>query len=184
MTAPQEAGLKLLYSGEFGPPPPGPVVNIEPEDNKLQSKRASRRTRRSLDPKPIVESTQYPAHHTSYRLPLLPIRKPFAPRSYRTQVERGLVPNSPGALVAQYDDKVYSGQFSLDASIFYSCTQDHNIWVYDANSTGDKATDHVSGHQSRMKILNRVRGIYGNWTVTDSHLSPDNERFVPDLLMT
>ncbi|CAE6440918.1 unnamed protein product [Rhizoctonia solani] len=177
-TEPQAAGLKLLYSGEFGPPPPGPVTRIEQEDQRPQSKRASRRARRSLEPTPRLEANQYPAHHTNYRLPTSPIRGAFAPRYYRMESARGLVPNSPGAIVAQYDDKVYSGQFSFDASIYYSCTQGHDIWVYDANSTGDIVTHPQTGHRSRMNVLNRVKGIYGNWTVTDSHLSPDNERLI------
>ncbi|KDN40541.1 hypothetical protein RSAG8_08013, partial [Rhizoctonia solani AG-8 WAC10335] len=178
VTEPETDGLKLLYSGEFGPPPPGPVTNIEQDDQKPQSRRATRRARRSLEPTPKVEANQYPAHYTTYRLPMSPIRGPFAPRNYRTETARGLVPNSSGAIVALYDDKVYSGQFSLDANIYYSCTQGHDIWVYDANSTGDKTTHPQTGHQSRMNVLNRVKGVYGNWTVTDSHLSPDNERLI------
>ncbi|KAG8733174.1 hypothetical protein FRC11_008176 [Ceratobasidium sp. 423] len=181
VTEPQTAGLKLLYSGEFGPPPPGPVTNIEQEEQKqqkLQSRRAARRARQSLEPTPTAETNQYPAHHTTYRLPVSPIRSPFASRNYRVETARGLVPNSPGAIVAHYEDKVYSGQFSLDASIYYSCTQGHDIWVYDANSTGDIITHSQTGHRSRMNVLNRVKGIYGNWTVTDSHLSPDNERLI------
>ncbi|CAE6400734.1 unnamed protein product [Rhizoctonia solani] len=172
------AGLRLLYSGEFGPPPPGPVTNVEQEENKPQSKRATRRARRSLDPTPKIEVNQYPAHHTTYRLPPARIRSPFAPRNYRMEAARGLIPNSSGAVVALYEDKVYSGQFSLDANIYYSCTQGHDIWVYDANSTGDITTHPQTGHKSRMQVLNRVKGVYGNWTVTDSHLSPDNERLI------
>ncbi|KAF8756267.1 WD40 repeat-like protein [Rhizoctonia solani] len=178
ITEPQTAGLRLLYSGEFGPPPSGSVNNIEQEENRPQSKRATRRARRSLDPTPKIEVNQYPAHHTTYRLPLTPIRSPFAPLNYRIETARGLVPNSSGAIVALYDDKVYSGQFSLDANVYYSCTQGHDIWVYDANSTGNIVTHPQTGHKSRMEVLNRVKGIYGNWTVTDSHLSPDNERLI------
>jgi hypothetical protein len=176
----QEAGLKLLYSGEFGPPPAGPVVNIQQTPKKPQSRRAARRAQRSPVPqssKPI-ENLVYPSHDSTYRVPSSPIRTPYASHYYRVEAARGLVPNSPGAIVAQYEDRVYSGQFSLDASIFYSCTQGHDVWVYDANSSGEKRVDPASRHGSRMKLLNRVKGVYGNWTITDSHLSPDNERYV------
>ncbi|KAJ1301469.1 hypothetical protein OPQ81_008726 [Rhizoctonia solani] len=105
VTEPEMAGIKLLYSGEFGPPPREPVTNIEQEDQKPQSKRATRRARRSLDPTPKVEANQYPAHYTTYRLLMPPIRGPFAPRNYRVETARALVPNSPGAIVAEYDDK-------------------------------------------------------------------------------
>ncbi|KAG8697733.1 hypothetical protein FRC09_007675 [Ceratobasidium sp. 395] len=180
VVAPQEAGLNLLYSGEFGPPPMKPVIKAQKPVQKPQSRRAARRAQRSPVPpsSETVESPTYPSYDTTYRLSRSNVRTPFAPHYYRTETARGLVPNSPGAVVAEYQDKAYSGQFSLDASIFYSCTQGHDIWVYDTNSSGEKRTDPVTRHKSRMKLLNRVRGVFGNWTVTDSHLSPDNERIV------
>lgn len=180
VTTPQEAGLKLLYSGDFGPPPAGPVANIEKPIQKPLSRRAARRAQRSPVPpsSETMENPMYPAHDTTYHVPQPNKRTPFTSHYYRTEAARGLVPNSPGAVVAQYEDKAYSGQFSLDASVFYSCTQGHDIWVYDANSSGEKRTDYATGHRSRMKLLNRVKGVYGNWTVTDSHLSPDNERII------
>ncbi|QRV97565.1 WD domain, G-beta repeat protein [Ceratobasidium sp. AG-Ba] len=180
VTTPQEPGLKLLYSGEFGPPPAGPMDNVEKPVQKPLSRRAARRAERSPVPPPseTIEAPAYPAHDTTFRIPEPNLRTPFVPYYYRAEAARGLVPNSPGAVVASYEDKAYSGQFSLDASFFYSCTQGHDIWVYDANSSGEKRTDPITGHKSRMKLLNRVKGVYGNWTVTDSHLSPDNERIV------
>lgn len=190
VTEPQEAGLKLLYSGDFGPPPSGPVEGTKQAHSKPQSRRASRRARRTSEATTLDEEEDalvnpaYPAYHTSYRLPVSPLRTPFAGQHYRAEVARGLIPNSPGSIVAQYQDKAYSGQFSLDANIFYSCTQGHDVWVYDANSTGKKRKDPVTRHESRMKLLNRVKGVYGNWTITDSHLSPDNERCAPHLSLT
>ncbi|KAG9124027.1 hypothetical protein FRC07_013145 [Ceratobasidium sp. 392] len=180
VTTPQEAGLELLYSGDFGPPPAKPVTKTQKPKQKPQSRRAARRAQRSPVPPSaeMAESPTYPSYDTAYRVPRSGVRTPFAPHYHRMETARGLVPNSPGAIVAHYEDKAYSGQFSLDASVFYSCTQGHNIWVYDANSSGEKRVDPVTRHTSRMKLTNRVRGVFGNWTITDSHLSPNNERIV------
>ncbi|KAG9097310.1 hypothetical protein FRC06_007701 [Ceratobasidium sp. 370] len=180
VTSPQEAGLKLLYSGDFGPPPTEPAVKTEKPVQKPQSRRAARRAQRSPVPpsSETVEGPTYPSYDTTYRVPRPRVRTPFAPHYHRAETARGLVPNSPGTVVAQYEDKAYSGQFSLDASVFYSCTQGHDIWVYDANSSGEKRVDPITRHTSRMKLLNRVKGVLGNWTITDSHLSPDNEHVV------
>ncbi|KAG8698821.1 hypothetical protein FRC08_005685, partial [Ceratobasidium sp. 394] len=180
ITSPQEAGLKLLYSGDFGPPPTGPVAKTERPAQKPQSRRAARRAQRSPVPPSLetVEGPTYPSYDTTYCVPQPRARTPFAPHYYQAEAARGLVPNSPGTVVAQYEDKAYSGQFSLDASVFYSCTQGHDIWVYDANSSGEKRFDPITRHTSRMKVLNRVKGVLGNWTITDSHLSPDNEHVV------
>jgi DDB1- and CUL4-associated factor 11 len=29
-----------------------------------------------------------------------------------------------------------------------------------------------------MKVIKVIQGVSGGWTITDAHLSPDNERFV------
>lgn len=33
-----------------------------------------------------------------------------------------------------------------------------------------------SDHESTLKILKTIQGRPGRWTITDSHLSPNNER--------
>jgi len=33
-------------------------------------------------------------------------------------------------------------------------------------------------HETTLKVLKTVQGCHGSWTITDSHLSPDNERRV------
>ncbi|KAG9087923.1 hypothetical protein FS749_002555 [Ceratobasidium sp. UAMH 11750] len=158
----------------------GRIAKTERPAQKPQSRRAARRAQRSPVPPSLetVEGPTYPSYDTTYCVPQSRARTPFAPHYYRAEAARGLVPNSPGTVVALYEDKAYSGQFSLDASVFYSCTQGHDIWVYDANSSGEKRVDSITRHMSRMKVLNRVKGVLGNWTITDSHLSPDNEHVV------
>jgi len=36
--------------------------------------------------------------------------------------------------------------------------------------------DQDRDHESTLKVLKTIRGHPGRWTITDSHLSPDNER--------
>lgn len=36
--------------------------------------------------------------------------------------------------------------------------------------------DHDRDHESTLKVLKTIQGHPGRWTITDSHLSPDNER--------
>ena len=35
-----------------------------------------------------------------------------------------------------------------------------------------------------MKVIKVIRGSPGGWTITDAHLSPDNERLVSFLMRT
>ena len=32
------------------------------------------------------------------------------------------------------------------------------------------------GHKSNMKVIKSIQGHHGQWTITDSHLSPNNEK--------
>lgn len=34
-----------------------------------------------------------------------------------------------------------------------------------------------------MKVIKVIQGISGGWTITDAHLSPDNERYVYHFVM-
>lgn len=33
-------------------------------------------------------------------------------------------------------------------------------------------------HDTTMHAMKSIEGVHGNWTITDSHLSPDNERMI------
>lgn len=44
---------------------------------------------------------------------------------------------------------------------------------------GDIHFEMDSHHQTTMKVHKSIRGIESGWTITDSHLSPDNERCIP-----
>ena len=42
----------------------------------------------------------------------------------------------------------------------------------------------VADEPTTMKVIKVIRGSPGGWTITDAHLSPDNERLVSFLMRT
>jgi DDB1- and CUL4-associated factor 11 len=38
------------------------------------------------------------------------------------------------------------------------------------------------GEPTTMKVIKVIQGVSGGWTITDAHLSPDNERFAYQVL--
>jgi len=73
-------------------------------------------------------------------------------------------------------------------------SKDFRLHIYDMTSpplppspysrrprnTGRSATgvwdDVEHDHDTTLKVLKTIQGCPGRWTITDSHLSPDNER--------
>jgi len=165
VTEPKPAGVELLNSGEFG--------------------RLSSRKRPSSLPHRIRS------------------RQARVQRPYRQDLAHGLVPNSNGTVVARYSANAYSGQYSADASFYYSeitfnlistdliiviitdylinvvaCCRDFRIHIYDTTAppSSKPIINTQENHQTTMKTIKTIRGVVGSWTITDSHLSPDNER--------
>ena len=67
---------------------------------------------------------------------------------------------------------------------------DFNLHVYDMTAPQIPGKtpnllhyDNDSGHRTTMKVLKTIKGIPEGWTITDSHLSPDNERYFPLLCL-
>lgn len=111
---------------------------------------------------------------------------------------QGMVPNSRGVVVAEYGDNVYSGQFSaggsavprfvcstqrvsdLDSSFYYTCVQDFRMHVYDTTrpitQPPRQSLRSLGTHTTTMHVAKTIDGVGDGWTITDSHLSPDNER--------
>ncbi|KZT30917.1 WD40 repeat-like protein [Neolentinus lepideus HHB14362 ss-1] len=155
---PQEAGLKLLTSGEFG--------------------RIGNRFKSSHGQKHFNIYRAIKDRATSLRPPS------------REELAGDLIPNSNGTAVARYSSNAYSGQFSDDSSFYYTCVQDFTLNVYDMTAPPNRPTpnrvpstrrrhhtaDSNDDHQTTMKVINSIQGNPGSWTITDSHLSPDNER--------
>ncbi|KAG8837120.1 hypothetical protein FRB91_011162 [Serendipita sp. 411] len=92
----------------------------------------------------------------------------------RDELSQDVVPNSAGTVVARYGSNVYAGQFSTDASFYYTCVQDFRLHIYNTKAP-TLQNPHIDGdHVSTMKHNKSIRAVPGGWTITDSHLSPDN----------
>ena len=75
---------------------------------------------------------------------------------------KGLIPSSRADTVINYDQRCYSGQFSDDGNFFFSCSQDFQVRMYDTSNPYD------------WKYYKTVDFPFGQWTITDATLSPDN----------
>ncbi|OBZ68544.1 LEC14B protein [Grifola frondosa] len=105
--------------------------------------------------------------------------------SYKEDLASDIIPNSSGTAVAAYNANAYVGQFSSDSAFYYTCVRDFRLHVYDTSAplrpfgppcAPGYSTD--NGHQSSMKVIKTITAHPGRWTITDSHLSPDNQRMI------
>lgn len=100
-----------------------------------------------------------------------------------------LIPNSAGVTVARYPAPCYSGQYSMDASLYYTCTRDMRIHIYDATRAPRKSVlevDEDLGVRRRwlrgmmleqttsLHPIQTIEVLQGQWTVTDATLAPDS----------
>lgn len=76
---------------------------------------------------------------------------------------QSLLPTTQAENIIHYDDPVYSGQFSDDGNFFYSVCQDFNVRMYDTSNPYN------------WKHYKSVHYPWGQWTLTDASLSPDNK---------
>jgi DDB1- and CUL4-associated factor 11 len=78
-------------------------------------------------------------------------------------IRQSLIPGTPADQILHFEDPVYSGQFSDDGRFFYSCSQDFKIRLYDTTNPYN------------WKLYKTVHYPWGQWTLTDASLSPDNK---------
>ncbi|KAJ7757545.1 WD40 repeat-like protein [Mycena metata] len=150
VTEPQEAGVKLLHSGDFGR-----------VGNKIKSRRGD------LNITKVLRSRASQAR----------------PKFYKEDYISGLIPNTNGTSVAEYDANVYTAQYSNDSSFFYTCSQDSRLNVFDTTApadprqTGSRRANNQS-MRTNMKVMNSIQAHPARWTISDVNLSADNERMV------
>ncbi|RCI09804.1 hypothetical protein L249_3891 [Ophiocordyceps polyrhachis-furcata BCC 54312] len=77
-------------------------------------------------------------------------------------VTQSLIPGTRADQIVHYDQPVYSGQFSDDGNFFFSCSQDFKVRMYDTSNPFE------------WKHYKTVSYPWGQWTLTDASLSPDN----------
>ncbi|KAL7790761.1 WD40 repeat-like protein [Trichoderma ceciliae] len=75
---------------------------------------------------------------------------------------QSFIPGSEAEKIIHYDHPIYSGQFSDDGNFFFSCCQDFNVRMYDTSNPYN------------WKLYKTVSYPFGQWTLTDASLSPDN----------
>ncbi|KAK4151915.1 LEC14B protein [Chaetomidium leptoderma] len=74
---------------------------------------------------------------------------------------QSMIPSTKPEMVIHYDDPVCCGQFSDDGNFFYSC--DFKVRLYDTSSPYN------------WKHYKTATYPFGQWTMTDADLSPDNK---------
>jgi WD repeat-containing protein 23 len=77
-------------------------------------------------------------------------------------IRQDLIPESAADTIIHYNSRCYSGQFSDDGNFFFSCAQDFRVRMYDTSNPYD------------WKYYKTVIYPFGQWTITDASLSPDN----------
>ena len=74
-----------------------------------------------------------------------------------------MIPSSNADTIIHYDHRCYSGQFSDDGNFFFSCAQDFKVRMYDTSNPYN------------WRYYKTVNYPYGQWTITDASLSPNNK---------
>ncbi|EMD41857.1 hypothetical protein CERSUDRAFT_110417, partial [Gelatoporia subvermispora B] len=151
ITTPKEEGLELLMSGEFG------RVRHQVNSRNKDSNVARLLLNRGASARPVE----------------------------REDVASDLLPNTGGTAVAHYGANAYVGQYSSDSAFYYTCVRDFRLHVYDTSAPlkpyapgGRSRSQDNSGHETTMKEIKTIAAHPGRWTITDSHLSPDNQRMI------
>ncbi|KAL9599967.1 MAG: hypothetical protein Q9179_003384 [Wetmoreana sp. 5 TL-2023] len=85
-----------------------------------------------------------------------------SPHRTNRLASQGLIPSSNADTIIHYNARCYSGQFSDDGNFFFSCAQDFKVRMYDTSNP------------YKWKYYKTAVYPYGQWTITDASLSPDN----------
>ena len=88
--------------------------------------------------------------------------RPSTSRQNRLIAQELIPSTSTADKIIHYDSRAYSGQFSDDGNFFFSCTQNFKVRMYDTSNPYD------------WKYYKTVDYPFGQWTITDATLSPDN----------
>ena len=93
----------------------------------------------------------------------LGLGSPGKERGNSRLVSHELLPSSNADMIINYEDRCYSGQFSEDGNFYFTCSQDFRVRMYDTSNP------------YKWRHYKTVLYPYGNWTLTDATLSPDNK---------
>ncbi|KKZ60406.1 hypothetical protein EMCG_00692 [[Emmonsia] crescens] len=87
----------------------------------------------------------------------------YGPRFHPRAISQDLIPNSKADKIIHYNSRCYSGSFSDDGNFFFSCAQDFKVRMYDTSNPLE------------WRWYKTVKYPFGQWTLTDASLSPDNK---------
>ncbi|KAI1766755.1 WD40 repeat-like protein [Hypoxylon sp. FL1150] len=76
---------------------------------------------------------------------------------------QSMIPTTDAEMIINYEDNVYSGQFSDDGNFFFACVKDMKVRMYDTSNPYS------------WRHYKTVPFTFGSWTLTDASLSPDNK---------
>ncbi|KAI4206775.1 MAG: hypothetical protein LQ348_000843 [Seirophora lacunosa] len=181
------AGLRNLFAPHTSANPPLDEDGEGNEDEEVENtySRLRRRTKRSSTSVPTVPSefgqrlmasgtfgeNQYYEDKLRKRKERLVRRLMYrelgiqsvTPNRLNKLISQGLIPSSNADTIIHYDARCYSGQFSDDGNFFFSCAQDFKVRMYDTSNP------------YKWKYYKTAVYPYGQWTITDASLSPDNK---------
>ncbi|KAL2009074.1 hypothetical protein VTN00DRAFT_7268 [Thermoascus crustaceus] len=86
-----------------------------------------------------------------------------AQRRAAQAMPQDMIPSSVADKIIHFDTRCYSGQFSDDGNFFFCCSQDFKVRMYDTSNPFE------------WKYYKTVDYPFGQWTITDATLSPDNK---------
>ncbi|KAI9645319.1 hypothetical protein NHQ30_006055 [Ciborinia camelliae] len=135
---PSVAGEELMASGYFG------SNDAQSPYKDDQVRRRKRLTRRILDRE--IASGNFASQGINRRI-----------------MAQEMLPSSNADTIINYDEPVYSGQFSDDGNFFFATTKDFKVRMYDTSNP------------YKWRYYKTVVYPYGQWTLTDASLSPDNK---------
>jgi WD repeat-containing protein 23 len=194
----QEAGLALLMSGEFGRI--GPKARSREKDRNI-SRLLSYPSARFQAAAYKEDISSVRPRENILCCPSLSRSRISCP----TQMGMLLPPIMPmftlgnSLLVCTCDISYAMGHqttLTADSSLYYTCAQgktdrlvscrkpmftfssDFRLRVYDTKTPPERSSNEVNdrSHRSTMKVLKTIQGCEGQWTITDSHISPDTQR--------
>ncbi|POS87714.1 hypothetical protein EPUL_000319 [Erysiphe pulchra] len=137
---PSEKGAELMDSGNFGLNAAEAITSIEKSNRGKKKKIAMRIFDREL----AIDS---------------PARQKISQKLMKQE----LIPSSVADMIIQFENPVYSGQFSDDGNFFFAVNKDFKVRMYDTSNP------------YHWRYYKTVSYPSGRWTLTDASLSPDNK---------
>ncbi|KAK4453514.1 WD40-repeat-containing domain protein [Podospora aff. communis PSN243] len=84
-------------------------------------------------------------------------------RTNKQLMAQDMIPITRPEMIIHYDDPVCCGQFSDDGNFFYAAVKDFKVRMYDTS------------RPYNWKHYKTVNYPFGQWTITDASVSPDNK---------